>query len=193
MLTEIIEGARRFINTFRTAISMSAPHTYISTGPFLPSEAYLSATVFRIWFTKGIKIQRGRLTSWPSPPLAWSGHTQVVTCMRYSPNGYYIVSGSLDKTIRIWDAESRCAVGKPLEGHTCSVRSVVYSPDGRRIVSGSADRTIRMWDAETGSAVGKPLKGHTRSVRSIAYSPDGHHIISGSVDNKTRIWNVESG
>jgi WD40 repeat protein len=51
-------------------------------------------------------------------------------------------------SIRIWDADTGAAIGRPLEGHTHYVRSVAYSPDGRRIISGSGDRTIRIWDAK---------------------------------------------
>ena len=111
----------------------------------------------------------------------------------YSPDGRHIISGSSDKTIRIWDAETGAAVGKPLEGHTNWVQSVAYSPDGRHIISGSGDSTIRIWVAETGAAVGNPLKGHSELVQSVAYSPDGRHIISGSVDKTIRIWNAETG
>jgi WD40 repeat protein len=90
------------------------------------------------------------------------GHTGPVWSVAYSPDGRHIVSGSYDRTIRIWDAETGAAVGNPLEGHTLSVSSVAYSPDGRHIISGSGsdDKTIRIWDAETGDAVGKPLEGH---------------------------------
>jgi WD40 repeat protein len=63
--------------------------------------------------------------------------------LRTLPMAPYIISGSVDGTIRIWDDNTGAAVGKPLSGHTESVRSVVYSPDGRYITSGSSDRTIR--------------------------------------------------
>ena len=75
----------------------------------------------------------------------------------YSPDGQCIVSGSTDKNVRIWDAETGAAVGNPLEGHTDAVWSVAHSPDGRYIISGSADTTIQIWDAETGVVVGNPL------------------------------------
>src|SRR5258708_10430525 len=101
MLVERIEDVCHFINTFRTAITLSTPHTYISTGPFLPSESHLSKTTFGTWFTKGMKMQRGRLLSWPSPPTEWIGHTSAVLCVNYSPNGCYIVSGSIYNTIRM--------------------------------------------------------------------------------------------
>ena len=180
------------MNFFHTPISTSTPHTYISAGPFLPTKSPLS-TIFNTQFTKGIKVESGKMLSWPAPPLEWIGHKSDVNSICYSPNGCYIVSGSEDNAIRIWDAETGDAVGKPLEGHTGNVLSVAYSPDGRHVISGSSDKTLRIWNAETGSAVGKPLEGHTDWVQSVAYSPDGHHIISGSFDKTIRIWNAETG
>ena len=64
-----------------------------------------------------------------------------------SPNGQQIISGSYDRTIRIWDAKSGSQLGTPLRGHSDSVMSVAYSPSGRHIVSGSRDSTIRVWDS----------------------------------------------
>ena len=138
-----------------------------------------------------MKVVRGGLLSWPAPPLSWIGHTGTIHCICYSPNGRHIISGSDDRTIRIWDAETGGISGEPLKGHTGSVRSVAYSPDGRRIISGSRDNTIRIWDAETGAAVGKPLEGHSEYVSSVAYSPDGRRVISGSEDATIRIWDTE--
>ena len=107
--------------------------------------------------TRGIKMRTGNLLSWPAPPLKWTGHTGVITCVRYSPNGCRVVTGSRDKTIRIWDAESGAVVGEALTGHNGAVWSVAYSPDGRHIISGSRDSTIRIWDAETGAEIYNPL------------------------------------
>ena len=86
--------------------------------------------------------------------------TRCHPLLNYSPDGRYIISGSSDKTIRIWDAETGSSIGKPLEAHTDSVWSVACSPEGRHIISGSSDKTIRIWDANTGSD--KPLEGHAR-------------------------------
>ncbi len=105
----------------------------------------------------------------------------------YSPDGRHIISGSHDRTIRIWDAQTGAAVGSPLDGHAHWVLSIAYSPDGRHIISGSEDRTIRIWDAKAGTAAGRPFDGHTRTVQSIACSSDGRHIVSGACDNTTRV------
>src|SRR5260370_78603 len=136
MLVEKMQDVCLFIITFRTPISISTPHTYMSTGPFLPSDSPLSST-FSAWFTKAMKVQRGKLLSWPAPPLEWIGHSGVIHCTSYSPNGRHIASGSWDKTIRIWDAETGAAVGEPITGHDGLVWCVGYSPNGRHIVSGS--------------------------------------------------------
>ena len=111
----------------------------------------------------------------------------------FSPDGKRIVSGSDDKTVRLWDADTGQPIGPPLTGHTDSVNSVAFSPDGHRIVSGSDDNTVRLWDADTGQPIGPPLTGHTDVVTSVAFSPDGHRIVSGSDDNTVRLWDADTG
>jgi WD40 repeat protein len=110
-----------------------------------------------------------------------------------SPDGTRIASGSIDKTVRLWDAATRQSLGEPLEGHTEEVSSISFSPDGTRIASGSADKTVRLWDAATGQPLGEPLEGHTEGVWSVSFSPDGTRIASGSWDMTVRLWDAATG
>jgi len=74
------------------------------------------------------------------------GHTNMVTCVVFSPDGSRIATTSWDRTIKLWDA----ATGRELltlRGHTGGVVCVAFSPDGRRLASGSNDKTARVWDA----------------------------------------------
>ena len=77
---------------------------------------------------------------------------EVVSSATFSPDGTRIVSGSTDKTVRLWDATTGKPIGEPLRGHDDWVSAVAFSPDGGRIASASMDGTIRLWDAATGQA-----------------------------------------
>ena len=91
-----------------------------------------------------------------------TGHTSGVSSVSFSADGRRVVSGSNDKTVRVWDAVSgECVLG-PLEGHTSWVTSVSFSGDGRRAwCPGRRDKTVRVWDAVSGECVLGPLEGHT--------------------------------
>ncbi len=76
-----------------------------------------------------------------------AGHTMGVNSVAYSPNGTKIISGSLDNTVKIWDANTGQCL-QTLEGHSDDVNSVAYSPDGTKFISGSYDYTIKIWGEE---------------------------------------------
>jgi len=116
-----------------------------------------------------------------------------ILAVAISPDGKRIVSGSWDKTLRLWDADTGQPVGQPLAGHSDWVNSVAFSPNRQRIVSGSFDNTLRLWNADTGLPIGQPLAGHSDWVFSVAFSPDGQRIVSGSKDKTLRLWDAGSG
>jgi WD40 repeat protein/uncharacterized caspase-like protein len=122
---------------------------------------------------------------------ALKGHTGPLLALAVSTDGHRIVSGSADKTIKVWDAESDTEL-RTLTDPAGPVHAVAMSPDGRRIVSGSDDHTIKVWDTESG-AVLRTLAGHADPVLALAFSPDGRRIVSGSADKTIKVWDAESG
>ncbi|WP_017302022.1 caspase family protein [Nodosilinea nodulosa] len=121
------------------------------------------------------------------------GHGDAVYAVAFSPDGQQIVSGSADKTIQLWNAQTGEPIGEPLRGHGDEIYALAFSPDGQRIVSGSADKTLQLWNAQTGEPIGEPLQGHGDAVRSVAFSSDGQRIVSGSADKTLRLWNAQTG
>ncbi|MEO8149760.1 MAG: caspase family protein [Bacteroidia bacterium] len=119
------------------------------------------------------------------------GHTSVVTCASFSPDGKYIVTSSFDETAKIWSTETGQLL-LDLKGQTSIVNSASFSPDGKKIVTSSDDNTSKIWDAENGKML-LELKGHTDDVNSANFSADGKKIVTASDDQTTRIWNTENG
>jgi WD40 repeat protein len=106
-----------------------------------------------------------------------------VRAVAVSPDGRFIVSGSDDRTVKVWELESGRLL-RSLEGHTGGVRAVAVSPDGRFIVSGSEDRTIRAWDPE--SRESRVLFWNDAVILSLALSRDGRLLACG--DAAGRVW-----
>ncbi len=73
-----------------------------------------------------------------------------MTSVAISSDNKFIVSGSSDKTIRIWERESGTQI-QELKAHDNTVNSVSISSDNKFIVSGSDDKTIRVWERESGT------------------------------------------
>ncbi|CAE7081054.1 unnamed protein product [Rhizoctonia solani] len=130
--------------------------------------------------------------------IVHEGHTDRVWSVAISPDGKLLVSGSLDRTVRMWDTHNSSPVGKPLRGHSSDIYSVSYSPLGNLIASASWDKTIRLWDPSTGQQSGEPLKGD-QPFASVAFSADAKLIASGSggpssspTANVVQMWDVQT-
>ena len=107
----------------------------------------------------------------------FDGHQGPVQAVGFAPDGRQIVSGSDDRTVRLWSVETGEEVRR-LSGHQDWVLCVAFLPDGRRVLSGSTDRTIRLWDWESKGEVGR-LEGHEASVTCLSVSPDGTQVAVG--------------
>ncbi|KAG8735713.1 hypothetical protein FRC10_010230 [Ceratobasidium sp. 414] len=191
---ELAEDAYEFVNAFSSSpASQSTPHIYISALPFWPKERPVSKC-YSYNIRSPIEPMRPVIQRPGSVPLTIYGIGSDVRCVAFSQDGAYIVAGSGDMTLRVWEASTGQVLGTPLRGHADVINSVAYSPNSKHIVSGSDDRTIRIWDTdEIGLTTSEPLKGHTSGVCSVAYSHSGVHIVSGSNDRTIRIWNAQTG
>jgi len=114
----------------------------------------------------------------------FTGHQNPVNAVAFSPDGKTILSGSGDKTLKLWDTSGKLL--KTFTGHQNPVNAVAFSSDGKTILSGSADNTLKLWD--TSGKLLKTFTGHENYVRAVAFSPDGKTILSGSEDKTLKLW-----
>lgn len=118
------------------------------------------------------------------------GHTNAVTSVAFSPDGRFMLSGSRDQTIKLWNLDGRELT--TFSERSSSVNTVAFSPDGKKILSGSNSKRIKIWDVGSGKII-QDLEGHERAVYTAVFSPDGKRILSGSGDGTARIWHVQKG
>jgi len=118
-----------------------------------------------------------------------SEHTDYVGSITFSVDGTLLVSGSYDKTIKLWDVQTGGVV-KTFCGHTDQVCSVAISPDKSTIAPGSRDQTICLWNAQTGDFC-HVINKQSSVVNFVYFIPSNPQLlISASSDNTIQQWNI---
>lgn len=131
-----------------------------------------------------------------------AGHTDIVVCLDTcisSSGRTFVVSGSKDNTVRLWDVERRHCIGIG-KGHTGAIGAVAFSKRRRNFfVSGSCDRTLKVWSLddvpedgihETTLKAKALVAAHDKDINSLAISPDDSYVCSGSEDRTAHVWRL---
>ena len=125
--------------------------------------------------------------------LGLVGHEGPVHAIAISGDGRWLVTGSEDKTARLWNltAKEPEKTARVLNGHDGPVVAVAFSGDGRWLVTGSWDKTARLdLTAKEPEKTARVLSGHDRPVVAVAISGDGRWLVTGSFDNTARLWDL---
>lgn len=109
------------------------------------------------------------------------------TSVAYSPDGKWIATAAINRTVTLWDAVKAQPV-RTLNGGWC----VAFDPDSQRLASAGPENSVRVWNVATGEET-LVLKGHTGDVRSVAFNRDGTQIGSASADKTVRLWDAKTG
>ncbi|KAJ2558031.1 hypothetical protein EV175_000997 [Coemansia sp. RSA 1933] len=130
-------------------------------------------------------------------PSTVGSHMDYVKALAYSDHRCMVISGGLDRKIKLWDIGE----GRPSNAPICalqevgdaSVSSSVYTlacnPQGTLIVSGSPEKFIRIWDTRTAKQL-TTLSGHTDHIRAVLLSADSEFVLSGSSDTTVKLWSM---
>jgi len=122
-----------------------------------------------------------------------SGHSEPVASTVLSSDGQFALSGSWDRTMRLWDLNTGASV-RTFQGHAKDVNSVAFSGDNRQIVSGSRDKTIKLWNtlAECKYTITEDM--HTDWISCVVFSPSAKMplIVSAGWDKLVKVWNLSN-
>lgn len=148
-------------------------------------------------------------TDRPQPVRLFSGHTASnVNCVQWHPNSNYIITGSDDRTVRLWDIQTGRTV-RLLNGCSAGINVVQISPGGRCAAGADYNGVVHLWDLGSGrkitelrpmvqtiekksrSNVSNSLKrSKAGTIHSMKFSACGSALATGGDDCCVRIWDV---
>ncbi|MCP1383435.1 WD40 repeat domain-containing protein [Runella salmonicolor] len=123
-------------------------------------------------------------------------HTNSVFTLQYSPDGRFLISGSRDAHLKVWDVSEKYSLHQDVVAHLFAINHVVYSPDAQWLATCSMDKSIKVWDATTF----KLLKvidrarhaGHGTSINKLLWSTFDNQLVSASDDKRISVWDIKS-
>ena len=122
-----------------------------------------------------------------------AGHSDAVLCVSLLSGEDYAISGSKDKTVRLWNLKTmNCE--RSFEGHTGPVGCLASTTDNKNLVSGSEDFKLKVWSIQNGDCL-HTLEGHNASIKCIAITEDNLFAVAGSHEGKEQLllWNLKTG
>jgi len=162
--------------------------TQIATTPQDPNQI-LSASrdkTLILW-----ELTRDDEMNYGVPKRSLCGHNHFVSDVVMSSDGQFALSGSWDKTLRLWDLNAGVTT-RQFVGHTKDVLSVAFSADNRQIVSGSRDNTIKLWNTLGQCKYTIQDESHSEWVSCVRFSPNTQNpiIVSCGWDKMVKVWNL---
>lgn len=182
-------------NQFASALELGNHEGFVNACALLRSDGPYAITAgqdkiiyaYQLLAVQGnITVQLDPKTSEPQPSRTLIGHTENVCALDVGPHGQYLVSGSWDKTAKIWRNWECVAT---LKGHEQSVWAVL-AVDQDRVLTASADKTIRLWSISNPT---KPLAvfgGHTDAVRGLTLLEGGESFASCGNDGNIHLYSL---
>jgi len=126
--------------------------------------------------------------------LSLDKHFDEVWFVAVSYSGKYLASSSKDKTIIIWDAQSRpkFKISSVLIGHAEACSYISWSPNDKYLATASNDRTVHLWRPGHSEPSYKVFSKHTESVTSVGWFHDSQHFVSAGFDKNIYMWSVDT-
>ena len=162
------------------------------------ASASASASASAGGVTNALAMKKAMANRWPRPTwrAPWrlyrvlSGHVGWVRSIAFEPYNSWFVTGSADRTIKVWDLASG-SLRLTLTGHTEQVTGLVVSERHPYLFSCGLDKTVKCWDLEYNKVI-RSYHGHLSGVYGIALHPRLDVLVTGGRDSSVRVWDVRT-
>jgi WD40 repeat protein len=125
----------------------------------------------------------------------WKSHENSVFTVRYTPDRKFLLSGSRDARLKLWDAEAGYIEVAKVVAHMYAINHIEFSPDSKHFVTCSMDKSIKVWDLREMRLLKVIDKarhaGHGTSVNKLLWSSFGNQLVSGSDDRSISVWDIQ--
>jgi len=136
--------------------------------------------------------QDGTAIATARPTREGIAHEGSVISLAIDRQGEYLVSGSADQTIKIWDLNQNELL-HTLKDHGGRINDIAIDSEQKIVVSGSGDGTTRIWSLETGEPLNSPFPSPNGRVLSVAIAENGQTIASATNEGQIHLWDVQTG
>jgi WD40 repeat protein len=126
--------------------------------------------------------------------MEWAAHGNSIFTLKYTPDQRFLISGSRDARLKVWDVASGYKQVEEIVAHLYAINHLDFSPDGKHFVTCSMDKSIKVWDTEEL----KLLKvidrarhaGHGTSVNKVLWTSHHDQLVSASDDRRISVWQI---
>jgi WD40 repeat protein len=121
-------------------------------------------------------------------------HSNSVFTLAYSADGRYLLSGSRDAHLKVWEVDRGYPEAASIVAHLFTINHLTFSPDGRFFATCSMDKSVKVWDARTFRLLKVIDKarhaGHGTSVNKLFWSAHLNSLVSCSDDRTISVWDL---
>ncbi len=186
----------------RHATQKLLAESYVDRGRFLCQQNELAQGL--LWMSRGLRtlpeneadaerLIRARIGAWERQlprRLTQVSHSAGIVAAKFSPDGQWFATASVDGTARLWDTSTGNPHGAPLV-HQGGVYSVDIDAEGRRLLTCGADHTARLWSLPDLKPLGEPV-AHPAAVRCALFIPGTNLILTIAADRKLHLHDLDT-
>lgn len=125
-----------------------------------------------------------------APVADFTHHAHTASLSAVAANSRFVVTGSKDETIHIYDMKKKIDHGA-LVHHNGTITCLKFHGN-RHLISGAEDGLICVWDAKKWECL-KSIKAHKGHVTFLSIHPSGKLALSVGTDKTLRTWNLVEG